>query len=143
MTEHSFNEHLGYNIHIVSHFLQNSYNEKLGEYGLTHSQAKVIYYLATSGEQSQTDLQNKLHIKASSMNGIIDSLLKHGRIHKQSCLHDKRSKMITLTDEGKNLHNQVITIIESIESDLSVGLSEQEKNKVVSCLKKMQGNMKP
>ncbi|MBH0231581.1 MarR family winged helix-turn-helix transcriptional regulator [Halobacillus yeomjeoni] len=143
MEEQNFKSHLGYNIHMVSHFLQNAYNEKLGEYGLTHSQAKVIYYLANHGQQTQTDLQKKLHIKASSMNGVIDSLLKHERIKKRSSSKDKRSKEITLTPSGEDLYDRIVQIIQSMEEQLSYGLTEQEKEVMVATLKKMKDRMQP
>ncbi|MGP4062722.1 MarR family winged helix-turn-helix transcriptional regulator [Halobacillus sp. H74] len=134
---------LGYNIHMVSHFLQNVYNKRLGEYGLTHSQAKVIYFLASRGDQSQTELQNHLHIKASSMNGLIESLAKHDRITKRSSSKDKRTKIITLTDNGLELHDTILSIIQDIEKEATAGLSPEEQQVMVSWLKKMQQNLKP
>ncbi|ARI78856.1 MarR family winged helix-turn-helix transcriptional regulator [Halobacillus mangrovi] len=143
MSDQQYNDSLGYNIHMVSHFIQNLYNEELSQYDLTHSQAKVIYLLAKYGDQTQSDLQKKLHIKASSMNGIVDSLLKHERIQKVSCSKDKRSKWITLTEKGLELHGNILRIIEEIESKASQGLSEEEQIIMVSWLKKMQANLKP
>ncbi|MCA1012918.1 MarR family winged helix-turn-helix transcriptional regulator [Halobacillus halophilus] len=138
-----FSDSLGYNIHMVSHFMQNVYNEKLGEYDLTHSQARVIYFLATCGQQSQTALQKKLYIKASSMNGVIESLLKHGRIEKQTSPNDKRSNLITLTNQGRELHSTIQEIIRKIELQATEGLSEEEQTIMVTWLKKVQKNMKP
>ncbi|KHE71611.1 MarR family winged helix-turn-helix transcriptional regulator [Halobacillus sp. BBL2006] len=143
MSEGQYSESLGYNIHMVSHFIQNLYNEKLSEFDLTHSQAKVIYLLANYGDQTQSDLQKKFHIKASSMNGIIDSLLKHERIQKKSCSTDKRSKWIALTDQGLELHDNIVRVIREIETKASHGLSEEEQKIMVSWLKKMQNNLKP
>lgn len=134
---------LGYNINMVAHFLQNIYNQRLGEYGLTHSQAKVIYFLAKAGEQSQTDLQKRLHIKASSMNGLIETLLKHERIAKRSCQKDKRTKLVKLTDKGNELYAVILNIIEEIESEAAQGLSKEEQQVMVSWLQKMQENLKP
>lgn len=143
MKDQKLNDSLGYNIHVVSHFIQNVYNQKLGEYDLTHSQAKVIYFLATCGQQTQTDLQNKLYIKPSSINGVIDSLLKHERIRKQPSPEDKRTKLITLTEDGEKLYDIILRIIRGIENDISQGLSEEEQNMMVSCLQRMQDNLRP
>ncbi|MBA2176774.1 MarR family transcriptional regulator [Halobacillus locisalis] len=143
MKEKEFHNALGYNIHVLSHFLQNIYNEKLGEHGLTHSQSRVIYFLATCGSQSQTELQQRLYIRPSSMNGIIDSLLKHGRITKESSVRDKRTKMIALTPSGQNLHASIIQIVRDIENQLTTGMSDDEKSTAVSLLKKMQDNIRP
>jgi DNA-binding MarR family transcriptional regulator len=141
--ERNIDRTLGYNINMLSHFLQNIYNQRLGEYGLTHSQAKVIYFLAKAGEQSQTDLQKQLHIKASSMNGLIETLLKHERISKRSCQKDKRTKLVKLTEKGNELHATILQIIEDIELEATEGLSREEQQVMVSWLKKMQDNLKP
>ncbi|WP_226585418.1 MarR family winged helix-turn-helix transcriptional regulator [Halobacillus litoralis] len=139
----SLDEYLGYNIHMVSHLLQNIYNARLGEYNLTHSQARVIYFLATAGEQSQTELQKRLHIKASTMNGLIESLLKHNRISKRSSMEDKRTNLIKLTDQGVELHDTIVQIVRVIEDEATVGLSKEEQHVMVSWLRKMQSNLKP
>ncbi|GEN55082.1 MarR family winged helix-turn-helix transcriptional regulator [Halobacillus faecis] len=141
--ERSIDQNLGYHINMVAHFLQNIYNQRLGEYGLTHSQAKVIYFLAKAGEQSQTELQKQLHIKASSMNGLIETLLKHERIRKRSCQKDKRTKLVTLTDKGLELHATILEIIADIEAEANQGLSKEEQQVMISWLKKMQANLKP
>ena len=143
MKEKEFHNALGYNIHVVSHFLQNIYNEKLGEHGLTHAQSRVIYFLAKYGSQSQTELQQRLYIRPSSMNGIIDSLLKHGRITKESSAQDKRTKMIALTPSGQNLHASIIQVVRDIEAQLTAGMTNDEKSMAVSLLKRMQDNMRP
>ncbi|TGB01850.1 MarR family winged helix-turn-helix transcriptional regulator [Halobacillus salinus] len=133
----------GYNIHVVSHFLQNIYNEKLGEHDLTHAQSKVIFFLAKYGKQSQTELQNRLFIRPSSMNGIIDSLLKHGRISKEPSEHDKRTKMVALTQAGHDLKEIITDIIQTIEEQLTAGIPEEEIIAMVSTLQRMQDNMRP
>ncbi|MFD2923224.1 MarR family winged helix-turn-helix transcriptional regulator [Halobacillus naozhouensis] len=133
---------LGYNINVISHFIQNVFNEKLSDYGLTYSQAKVIYFLANHGEQSQTELQNRLYIKASSMNGIIESLLKNECITKQICPNDKRSKLIKLTDKGVQLDETIWTIAQNIENEISLGLAEKDQQVMISCLQKIQNNLK-
>lgn len=133
----------GYNIHVVSHFLQNIYNEKLGEHGLTHAQSKVIFFLAKYGEQSQTELQNRLFIRPSSMNGIIESLLKHHRISKSPSAQDKRTKMIALTQDGHDLKESITEVIQTIEKQLTEGIAEEEVEHVVEVLQRMQENMRP
>ncbi|MCA0972812.1 MarR family transcriptional regulator [Halobacillus litoralis] len=143
MKNHEFRNLPGYNIHVVSHFLQNIYNERLGEHGLTHAQSKVIFFLAKYGEQSQTELQNRLFIRPSSMNGIIESLLKHDRITKKASEKDKRTKLIALTDAGLDLKESITEIIETIEEQLTDGITEEEQKTVVSIMKRMQENMRP
>ncbi|UOR10338.1 MarR family winged helix-turn-helix transcriptional regulator [Halobacillus amylolyticus] len=133
---------LGYNINVISHFIQNIYNEKLSEYGLTHSQSKVIYFLAKYGEQSQSELQKRLYIKASSMNGIVESLLKNKCITKQTCTKDKRTKIIKLTEKGIHLDETIWTLIQEMENEIAKGFSSEERQVIVSWLQKIQENLK-
>ncbi|MBN8237086.1 MarR family transcriptional regulator [Halobacillus kuroshimensis] len=135
-------ESLGYQIHMVSHFLRNVYNERLGEYGLTHAQGKVIHILAREGEQPQVELQKRLHIKPSSMNGVVESLLKYERISKRPSEEDKRTKLITLTEAGMELHEMIVTTIKEIETEAFADLSQEEQQIMTSWLKKTQERIK-
>ncbi|RWZ52273.1 MarR family transcriptional regulator [Halobacillus fulvus] len=143
MKREEIRDSIGYNIHVTSHLLQNVYNEKLGEFGLTHAQARVIYLLAVHGQQSQSDLQKKLYIQASSMNGIIESMLKYDRIAKKPSPTDKRTKMITLTGTGHELYEKIIDIISVIEDQVTNGLTKDEVESLVPVLRTMQENLRP
>lgn len=62
----------------------------------------------------QLQLQQRLYIKASTMNGIIESLLNKNLIEKKENANDKRSKIISLSEEGKLLNKKVWDEIEKI-----------------------------
>ncbi|MCP3029755.1 MarR family transcriptional regulator [Halobacillus sp. A1] len=134
---------LGYNFNVISHFIQNKYNRKLSEYGLTSSQAKVIYFLSAHGSQNQTDLQNRLYIKASSMNGIIESLIKNECITKESSKEDKRTKVIHLTDKGEKLEQTIWSVVLELEEEIGEGITKEEQHVMISLMKKIQQNMRP
>ncbi|MFD1019302.1 MarR family winged helix-turn-helix transcriptional regulator [Thalassobacillus hwangdonensis] len=135
--------HLGYNINIISHLIKNIYNEKLSEFGLTTAQAKVLYFLSDCGAQTQSELQQRLYIKASSINGILDSLLKKELITKTSSAEDKRTKVIDISDKGKQLDNLVWNTILEIENMVSEGFSESERATIMRWLHKMKANIQP
>ncbi|WP_181350184.1 MarR family winged helix-turn-helix transcriptional regulator [Thalassobacillus sp. CUG 92003] len=139
--ERNFQQKIGYNIHVISHFIQNIYNEKLAEYGLTMSQAKVIYFLAQSGEHTQTDLQNKLYIKPSSMNGILESLLKNALVEKRESPEDRRTKLIQLTEKGKNFDAHIWEVILGLEELIGEGFSTEEIQMLNAWLIKMKQNL--
>lgn len=141
MKREDLQKFLGYNTHLVSHMINNRYNERFRKQGLTHAQAKVIYLLANDGEQTQTQLQKKLYVQASSMNGIIDSLLRHGRIDKKTSSVDRRAKLITLTDKGHEFYEFIIQVIVETEDEMTAGLSAEDKRVVLPLLKKMQSNL--
>lgn len=132
---------LGYHVNVVSHFIQNIYNQKLAEYDLSISQAKVLYFLADCGEQAQSELQKRLYIQASSMNGLIDSLYRKGFIDKRQSETDRRTKLISLTDKGAQSESNLWNVIEEIEQQLVQGFNKEEQQVIISWLKKMHNNV--
>ncbi|MFC0524244.1 MarR family winged helix-turn-helix transcriptional regulator [Pontibacillus salicampi] len=141
MTNKNINHVLGYHINVVSHFLQNKYNHKLAQYDMTSSQAKVLYFLADYGEQVQSELQDRLYIKGSSMNGLIESLLKKDLIARRPSEEDRRAKLVRLTDKGKALEADLWNVIEGLENQLAEGFEEEEVQVLISWLKRMKQNM--
>lgn len=132
---------LGYHINVVSHFIQNIYNQKLAEYDLSISQAKVLFALAEHGEQAQSALQKRLYIQASSMNGLVDSLYKKGFIHKRQSEEDRRTKLIQLSDKGRETEKKLWDVIQGIEDELASGFNKEEKQVIISWLRKMHQNV--
>ncbi|WP_345241713.1 MarR family transcriptional regulator [Pontibacillus salipaludis] len=132
---------LGYHINVVSHFIQNQYNQKLREHDLTMAQSKVLYFLSEHGEQAQGDMQKRLYIKGSSMNGLVDSLLKKELIHKRQSPDDRRTKLISLTDKGSEIEGQLWSLIDGIEKQLGEGFTTEEQQVIISWLKKMKHNV--
>ncbi|MBU8906652.1 MarR family winged helix-turn-helix transcriptional regulator [Desertibacillus haloalkaliphilus] len=140
--DRNIEQSVGYQLGIVSHFIQNSYNQKLSEFNITVSQAKVLYFLVEHGNQFQSELQNRLYIKASSMNGIIETMRKKGLIEKVDSREDRRSKVIELTEAGRTMEARLWDELRTIEEELVRGFSVEEKQLVLAWLKKMQKNMR-
>ena len=134
-------QRVGYHIGVVGHLIQDLYNEKLSEYGLTSAQAKVIYILASHGDQQQAELQKRLFIKAPTMNGIVESMLKKQLIRKEEHETDRRSKTIILTEKGRELDERLWIELGKVEEVLTNGLSEEEQKILIIWLKKVAKNI--
>ncbi|MBU9712842.1 MarR family winged helix-turn-helix transcriptional regulator [Evansella tamaricis] len=132
---------VGYQLGIVSHLLQNAYNNKLSEYGLTTSQAKVLYVLNKQGNMLQAEIQKYLYIQSSTMNGIMESMLKRELINKQDDKNDRRSKMISLTEKGRELEETFWEELSSLEMEITKGLSEEEQQLLLVWLKRVKTNI--
>ncbi|MBB5174274.1 MarR family winged helix-turn-helix transcriptional regulator [Texcoconibacillus texcoconensis] len=133
---------LGYHIGVVSHLIQKRHNQNLAKYDLTTSQAKVLYFLTKHGEQTQVELQRRLYIQASSMNGIIDSMRKNDLIEKRNHPNDGRTKVIQLTDKGSDLEKQLWSEVEIQDEELLEGFTNEEQQLMISWLKRIETNMK-
>ncbi|WP_280771353.1 MarR family winged helix-turn-helix transcriptional regulator [Salipaludibacillus daqingensis] len=132
---------VGYHMGNVTHFIHNHHNRNLSEYGVTRAQAKVLYLLNHYGDSLQSELQKRLFIQASTMNGIIESLLKSQLIKKTDSVLDRRTKVISLTDKGKQLEDRLWEEVKALDRNLMDGFSEEEQRLLISWLKKMQTNL--
>ncbi|WP_026688522.1 MarR family winged helix-turn-helix transcriptional regulator [Alteribacter aurantiacus] len=133
-----FDQLVGHHVNLVSHFLKNRYNERLSELGLTMSQAKVLFILFDQGERTQSELQKMLYVKGSTMNGIVDSMLKQELIIKKDSTEDRRTKVIELTEKGRVNEQKIWRIINELEEDLTSEMSDEEQKLLISWLKKLQ-----
>lgn len=139
--ERDIEKYLGYHINVVSHFIQNTYNQKLAEYDISMSQAKVLFFLADKGEQAQSVLQQRLYIKGSSMNGLIESLEKKELIKKRQSDEDRRTKLIQISEQGQELEKKLWVVIDHIEQELLTGFNQEEQQVMISWLKRMRENV--
>lgn len=137
----NIDERVGYHIGIAAHMIQNSFNQKLAQYDLTVAQAKVLFLLVQYGDQLQSELQNRLFIKASTMNGIIDSLLKKQLLNKCDSETDRRSKLISLTEKGKKLEETLWKDTHQLDESLLQGISQKEKQLLLKTIKTIITNL--
>ncbi|TVP88709.1 MAG: MarR family transcriptional regulator [Alkalicoccus sp.] len=135
--ERNTEEIVGYQLGLVAHLLHNKHNRSLAARGLTRSQVKVLSLLRRYGTQSQSELQKRLYIQPSTMNGILDSLTKNGLVKKQESGKDRRQKMISLTGEGEKLEEAVWQEALTTDEDLTAFLSEEEQEEFLAVLQVM------
>ncbi|WP_187254608.1 MarR family winged helix-turn-helix transcriptional regulator [Alkalicoccus halolimnae] len=135
------NEVIGYQLGATAHLLHNEHNRSLAAHGLTRSQVKVLYLLQSYGLQSQAQLQKQLFIQGSTMNGLLESLLKSELVEKTASRSDRRQKLISLTEKGRTLEKTVWREAMQIEEKVTDFLSEEEKQYLLQTLKTMQGKL--
>ncbi|MCK0469924.1 MarR family winged helix-turn-helix transcriptional regulator [Halalkalibacter sp. APA_J-10(15)] len=141
MEKRDIERHVGYHIGIAAHFIQNRYNEKLAEVDLTVAQARALYLLVEHGPQIQVELQNRLYIKGSTMNGLIETMEKKGFIERRASSSDKRSKVIHLTDKGYEIDQIFWKKLTLLEDELLEGFMEEEKALLIVWLKRLKENL--
>lgn len=82
------------------------YNEKRlrqAGYDITPVQSHVLMYLSCRGEQAanQRDLEHELHLKPSTVNGIVSRLEEKGCVIRRTSPNDGRCRLVTLTEAGQ------------------------------------------
>lgn len=106
------------------------WNERLVS-AMTYNESMVcnlLYkqYLGTGPQLTATDLCNKLHIRKSQMNVILNSLEKRGIILRSRSSRDKRNVYIGLTEEGRSVYMEAHKEILDLPRELIGRLGEEK-----------------
>jgi DNA-binding MarR family transcriptional regulator len=76
------------------------------ELGLSPMQAHALHVLEPGTEVPMSALAEALFCDASNVTGIVDRLEARGLIERRSAAHDRRVKMLAVTEEGARLREE-------------------------------------
>lgn len=113
------------------YLLMNKHIEKeLKKYDLARSQFQVIYFVHQHKKLTQKELIQIMQVKPATLTVIIDGLVKKDLLTRNENVHDKRFKVIQLTDKGEKLRKKIPSLPEIIEDRLFKDI--QDKKKVIA-----------
>ena len=113
-------------------------------YDVTPVQTHLLLHLACwTGEQeaSQRDLERKLRLKPSTVNGIVDRLEAKGYVSRRASPQDGRVRLVSLTEAGRSKVQDFHVIVEETERRFTASLSEQERGQLRKLLSRIIANL--
>lgn len=132
---------LGYCAHLGM-----QYNNRLlrqAGYDVTPVQSHVLIYLSCQGEQAvnQRDLEQELHLKPSTVNGIVSRLEEKGCITRKPSPTDGRCRLLRLTALGQSKVHDFHAVMSGAEQWLTGCLSEAEEATMRALLSRIIENL--
>lgn len=112
--------------------------EKIGVYPGQHP---LLFSLSKRDGQSQKELAEKLHIKASTITVMLNRLEKANLIERQPDHNDRRVSRVYLTEKGKKTSLEVKKTLKRIEEEAFSGLTVEEKLLLQRLLLQMRQNL--
>ena len=114
-------------------------NHVLAPYELTHTQYKILMLLYRNPDKPirQIDIEEHLSMTNPSVTGIIQNLEKKGLVQRVQNPDDKRSKLLKLTEQAVSMEHELYSLGESLESQVTEGLSEDERQQLILLLNKI------
>lgn len=85
----------------AARLVEHSWNEKLGAIGLTHAGVIAIEVLAAQGPMTQAQLAQHVRVQAQTMGKTLSRLESHGHIARVRSTSDRRSHVVSLTEQGR------------------------------------------
>ena len=112
-------------------------------YGLTGMQFAIVSFIAkesTERDVFQKDLEQKFDIRKSTVTGILNTMERDGLLLRETVPYDARLRKMILTDKALQAKQNTEQVIDSVESQLSKGLTEEEITTFLSILEKISKN---
>jgi DNA-binding MarR family transcriptional regulator len=96
------------------------------DYDLTLQQIRVFAFVLARGGTAINKVASALCIKPNVATGIIQRLVDRGLIERREDARDRRIRLLTVTERGMAVVNELTEIIMAKERDLLAGLSDPQ-----------------
>ena len=104
------------------------FNQLIAPYQLSSSQFRslMILYKSPACSVRQTDIEAAFSMTNPTVTGLVHNLERKGLVKKVDNPEDKRSKFLVLTEYAESRKNEFLSLANSIEKEMTDGLSETE-----------------
>lgn len=109
----------------------------LEKYSLTPKQFSLLAFLWQQDGLSQVELSDKCQIDRTTIGGLIDRLEKQRYVRRELHPEDRRAFQIHLTDQGRALEEELLSIAVKVTDTFTAGLSPEETETLRRLLKKL------
>jgi MarR family transcriptional regulator for hemolysin len=118
------------------------YNQRFRDTGLNQSQVTALVHLDRVEELSQTDLASRLGMRKAATGTLIDGLEGKGLVERRRSREDRRLQLVSITDAGRELVDQVDHMAEDLGTEYRRGISRDERVQLVSILRRLRENLR-
>lgn len=111
---------------------------------ISSAQKRVIVYLyeqKDNGDIFQRDVEQYLSIRRPTATRMLNSMEENGLVRRESVEYDGRLKKLTLTEKSIDLYNEIFNDIDTVERNMTRGLTENEKKEFLRIAGKIIKNL--
>lgn len=123
-------------LHRVCNEIDRRSSRLFAQYDLSLGQFAVLEALYHKGDLSVGEVQKKILSTSGTITVIINNLVKRGLLERLTDIHDKRKRVLHITEEGKELIKEVFPENRTVIIDSMAHWSEEEKEQMLKILKK-------
>lgn len=135
---------LPYQLSVTSNAVSSMISQRYrARFGLKITEWRVIAVLGDAGAATQRDLTQATLMDKVAVNRACKVLEERGLLARQPNASDGRSHLIELTAEGREIHREVMPMVEQMERDIFAVLSADEQDQFKAMLKRIFDNTDP
>lgn len=109
--------------HTVSGLIARVYDKR---FGLTIPEWRVIAIVGRFPGLSAVEVAERTMLDKVAVSRAVTKLIKAGRIEREFADADRRRSILTLSEEGRKVHDEVAPLALEMEQDLLHGLSDEQ-----------------
>lgn len=128
---------VGYQLRRANDIATKRFFSVLSDMGITPGQIGVLTLIANNGGLTQSALSRGVGVDRSTMVAVIDRLEETGLVARARAERDQRAYALQLTQKGDTLVAKLLERLQSLEDELLTKLSREERDTLVSLLRKM------
>jgi len=109
--------------HTVSSLIARVYDKR---FGLTIPEWRVIAIVGRFPGLSAVEVADRTMLDKVAVSRAVTKLIKAGRIDREFADADRRRSILTLSEDGRKVHDEVAPLAMAMEDDLLHGLADDE-----------------
>jgi len=97
------------------------------EFGLTPPQMFALRALDPEQPVPMRELAAQLHCDSSNVTGLVDGLETHGLVERRSAEHDRRVRMLVVTERGEQVRDRLNAVLNEVPPALASLAAEDQR----------------
>jgi DNA-binding MarR family transcriptional regulator len=106
------------------------------EFDITPVQFSILAALYRSAPLDQNGLSGYSALDRTTVSVVVRKLEERGLIRRKTCARDRRSKLITMTEEGERLMREIMPKVRAVQDKTLAPLTETERQTFMALLRK-------
>lgn len=132
---------IGFLLHDVARLMRRRFEQNARDLGLTRAQYKVLAHLARNEGIHQGALAEILETEPITLTRILDRLERAGLIERLNHPHDRRVRLLRLTEAAHPLLETIFSIGARTQGEAMDGISGEERDRLFDILFRMKSNL--
>lgn len=122
----------------AARLVEHSWNERLASLGVTHAGVMALDVLRQHGTLSQARLAQEVRVQAQTMGKTLHRLESHGHVSRAPNLQDRRSHLVSITEEGRRTLEEASRVEDDLIGDGSLS-DDQLRRSLAHLITKLGG----
>jgi len=125
----------------IARFRTQMYDILISPYGLTTSQAAVLYRLFEEDEQTQSELAEKIKVGTVTLGGLVDRLEARGLVERRADPNDRRANRVCLTQAAYPLGRHLKKCTRQLNDIANAGMTADMVEEMTHHLETVRENL--